>query len=112
MKLAFLFHPVGNLKESLTYYRETLGMSEAWREGEHTVALNIPGSEVQILLEDDEMDIGPGGVFMVDSVDDFYKENKEKLQFIKEPVDIPPGRYAIYRDSDQNAFRIIDMTNQ
>lgn len=41
MKLAFLYYPVKNMEESLTYYRDVLGYEEAWREGEHTVALKL-----------------------------------------------------------------------
>ena len=112
MKLLFLYHPVNNLKESLSFYRENLGFEEAWREGEHTVSLNIPDSEVKLLLEDDEKELGAGGVFLVDSVDKFYLENKESLEFVKEPIDIPPGRYAIYKDNSDNHIRIIDFSKE
>lgn len=63
MKLLFLYHPVENLKESLAFYRDVLGFEEAWREGEHTVALKLHDSNVQLMIEDDEMDLGPGGYF-------------------------------------------------
>lgn len=112
MKLVFLYHPVQNIKESLTFYREHLGLVEAWREGEHTVALKLPHSDVQLLIEDDEQDLRPGGVFQVDSVDEFYQTNKESLTFSKEPVDIPPGRYAIYEDNSGNLIRIIDFSKE
>ena len=29
---------------------------------------------------------------------------------MKEPIDIPPGRYAIYKDNSGNAIRIIDFS--
>lgn len=112
MKLLFLFHPVENLKDSLAFYRDVLGFEESWREGEHTIALKLPESDVQLLIEDDEKDLGLSGVFLVDSVDNFYNENKEKLKFVKIPVDIPPGRYAIYKDNSGNIIRIIDFTNE
>ena len=65
MKLVFLHHPVENLEASLAFYRDTLGFKEAWREEEHTVAFKIPNSEVELLLDydDDEKDLGAGGVF-------------------------------------------------
>ena len=110
MKLAFLCHPVKNVKESLSYYRDTLEFEEAWREGDHTVALNLPGTEVQLMIEDDNEGFPSGGVFIVDSVDNFYQKNQETLNFVKEPFDIPPGRYAIFQDSSGNPFRIIDLT--
>ncbi|MDQ0270569.1 VOC family protein [Cytobacillus purgationiresistens] len=112
MKLAFLFYPVKNLKESLTFYRDQLGFEEAWREGEHTVALRLPQSDVQLMIEDDELDLTPGAVFLVDSVDSYYEEHKDQFTFIKEPVDIPPGRYAIYKDPSGNLLRLIDFSNE
>ena len=112
MKLIFLYHPVKNLKESLHFYRDTLGYEEAWREGEHTVALTLPNSDVRLLIEDDEQEIGAGGVFLVNSVDDFYSEKKQVLTFVKEPIDIPPGRYAIYQDNSGNPIRILDFSKE
>lgn len=112
MKLAFLYHPVKDLKESLTFYREVLGWEEAWREGEHTVGLRLPGSDVQLMIEDDELDLGPGGIFTVDSTQRFHEENKDRLEVIKEPYPIPPGMYALYRDPSGNVIRVIDLTNE
>lgn len=112
MKLVFLYHPVKNLKESLTFYREKLGFEEAWREGDHTVALKLPNSEIQLMIEDDEQELSAGGVFLVNSVDGIYNENKDTLEFIKGPVDVPPGRYAIYKDNSGNLLRIIDFTKE
>jgi hypothetical protein len=111
MKLAFLFHPVKDLHESQKYYEE-LGMTEAWREGNQVLGLSMPDSEVQLMIEEDEHDLGPGGVFLVESVDHFYEENESRLNFIKTPCSIPPGRYAVYKDATGNPIRIIDFTNK
>ncbi|GAF12613.1 hypothetical protein JCM19046_2356 [Bacillus sp. JCM 19046] len=111
MKLVFLYHPVKNLKESLRHYREVLGFEEAWREGDHTAALKM-NTDVQLLIEEDEQDLAAGGVFLVDSVDDFYKENHMKFEFIKKPKSIPPGRYAVCKDWNGNFIRLIDFTNE
>ncbi len=70
MKLAFLCHPVKDLKESLMYYRDTLGFEEAWREGDHTIALKLPDTDVQLMIENDEQGLTAGGIFIVESVDD------------------------------------------
>ena len=111
MKLVFLYHPVNNLMDSLSYYRNTLGFEEAWREGEQAIALPLPGSDVKLLIENDEHDLGAGGVFLVESVDEFFQEKKDILTFVREPVDIPPVRYAIYKDGSGNVIRVVDFMN-
>ncbi|MEW4326946.1 VOC family protein [Rossellomorea marisflavi] len=111
-KMVYLYHPVDDLKQALTFYRETLGYEEAWREGKHTAALTIPGSTVRLLLEEDEKELGPGAVFLVNSVDEFHLEKNGTLTCLKEPFDIPPGRYAVYQDPSGNALRIIDFSNE
>ena len=72
MKLTFLYQPVKDLKESVAFYRDTLGFDESWREGESTAAFKLPGSEVELML-DVPPDTGPrwgaGGFYAVDSVD-------------------------------------------
>ena len=50
MKLEFLFTPTSDLKASLVLYRDGLGFTEVWREGDATVALALPGTEVQLML--------------------------------------------------------------
>lgn len=51
MKLEFLFIPTSDLNASLALYRDGLGFTELWREGDATVALTLPGSEVQVMLD-------------------------------------------------------------
>ncbi|MFB4212142.1 VOC family protein [Shouchella sp. JSM 1781072] len=112
MKLVFLYYPVKNLKESLKIYRDMLGFEEAWREGDHTVALHLPESDVQMMIEEDEKELEAGGMFLVESVDTFYLEKKELFQFVKPPKDIPPGRYAVCKDENNNYIRIIDFSKE
>ncbi|WP_137789408.1 VOC family protein [Bacillus sp. E(2018)] len=113
MKLVFHSQPVKDMKKAIIFYRDILGMDEAWREGNHTVSLKTD-TDTQILLEDDEVerDFGPGSVFLVDSVDEYFKENQSALLFVKEPCNIPPGRYAIFTDDSGNPIRIIDMSKR
>ena len=112
MKLLFMDYPVENLKESLAFYRDVLGFEEAWREGDHTVALKMPGSDVQLMIENDEVGLTPGAVFLVDSVDEYYGKKRDILTFVKEPMDIPPGRYAIFQDNSGNLIRILDFSKE
>ena len=51
MKLEFWYAPVTDLSAALALYRDTLGWEEAWREGELTASLVLPGTEVQLMLD-------------------------------------------------------------
>ncbi len=68
MKLEFLFAPTSDLRASLALYRDALGFSEAWREGDATVALSLPGTDVQLMLDAHDPDAAFGPLFVVDSV--------------------------------------------
>jgi hypothetical protein len=35
----------------LALYRDELGWEEAWREGDTTVSLKLPGTDVQLMLD-------------------------------------------------------------
>lgn len=113
MKLAFLSLPVKNMDSAVAFYRDVLGMEEAWREGATTVALRT-NADVQLLLEQEEEEhqFGPGGIYIVENVETFYQQNKASLHFVQEPIDIPPGKYAIFTDDTGNPIRIIDLTKQ
>ncbi|WP_462406670.1 hypothetical protein [Gracilibacillus sp. Marseille-QA3620] len=81
MKLVLLYHPSNGFLIVL--------LREEWREGEQAIALQLPGTDVKLLIENDEHDLGAGGVFLVESVDEFFQEKKDILTFVREPVDIP-----------------------
>ncbi|CAN5761250.1 hypothetical protein BH18ACT7_BH18ACT7_13010 [soil metagenome] len=51
MKLEFLFAPTADLEASLALYRDELGCEEVWREGDTTVTLALPGTDVQLMLD-------------------------------------------------------------
>ena len=71
MKLEFLFVPTSDLNASLALYRDGLGFTEVWREGDATVALALPGSDVQLMLDANDPDAPLGPLFVVDSVEAF-----------------------------------------
>lgn len=72
MKLEFLFVPTSDLAASLRVYRDVLGFTELWREGETTVALAQPGSDVQIMLDANEPEAPVTPLFVVDSAREFH----------------------------------------
>lgn len=113
MKLAFLYQPVSDIAEARRFYRDVLGWEEAWREGDTVTAFAIPGTDVQLLLDQDENEPAEaGGFFRVDSVDAFYAAHRDRLRFVVTPRDIPPGRYAAFEDPSGNVLRIYDATRE
>jgi catechol 2,3-dioxygenase-like lactoylglutathione lyase family enzyme len=108
MKLVFLYHPVKDLPSALAFYRDGLGWDEAWREGDTTVAMQIPGSEVQVMLDSSDPDspLGASGFYEVEDVDRFVADHGERLNVVEAPVDLAPIRYASFTDPSGNLIRI------
>ena len=97
MKLEFLFAPTSDLKASLALYR-ALGFTEVWREGDATVALSLPGTDVQLMLDANDPNAPTGPLFVVDSVKAFHATRPETLAVLEEPSEIPGGFLATYQD--------------
>jgi len=111
MHLLFTYMPVKDLKAALALYRDTLGFEESWREGEFTCGLTLPGSDVQLMLDQD-VPAGdkPGPFFRVDDVDAFYAEHQGTLSFNGAPKSIPPGRYVSFDDPSGNRVHVLDLS--
>jgi hypothetical protein len=110
MKLEFLLVPTSDLSASLALYRDGLGFTEAWREGETTVALVLPGSDVQLMLDANDPDAPVGPVFVVDSVGAFHTARAESLKVISEPAAIPGGFLATYQDPGGATIYVMDQS--
>jgi catechol 2,3-dioxygenase-like lactoylglutathione lyase family enzyme len=114
MKLGFFYLPVADLKEALALYRDTLGWPEAWREGETTASLELPGSEVQLML-DQQDEAGretyrPGPIFVVDSVAAFHARHGDELRFRFGPTEIPGGFWGAFEDPSGNVAYVLDQS--
>lgn len=112
MKLMFLYQSVKDLPAALAFYRDELGLVEAWREGESTVAFELPGSPVQLMLDvppDDDPRWASGAFFQVDDVDAFVKEHPD-LSWVGEAITVPDGRSATFADPSGNIIHIFDQT--
>ena len=113
LKLAFVYMPVGDLAAALAFYRDTLGFAEAWREGERTCALQLPGTEVGLLLiQDTTPGLAPAPVFLVASVAGYYARNKDTVPFSGEPTPIPMGYRVNVTDPSGNVFGIMDVSKE
>jgi len=109
MKLEFLCVPTRDLSAALALYRDGLGWQEAWREGETTVSLTLPGTEVQLMLDATDPDAAFGPIFVVDSVHDFHTGRPSELRTTVEPAAIPGGFMATYEDPSGNTIYVLDQ---
>lgn len=110
MNLAFMYQSVDDLPTALAFYRDTLGLTEAWREGETTVAFELPGSTVQLMVDlqpDDHPKWRSGLFFQVPNVVEFVKQYAE-LNWLDEPMEVPDGMAATFTDPAGNAIHIFD----
>ena len=112
MKLEFLLIPTSDLSASLALYRDTLGFTELWREGDATVALSLPGSDLQVMLDANDPKAPVGPLFVVDSVDAFHKGRPETLAAVEEPSEIPGGFMATYQDPGGATVYVMDQSTE
>ncbi len=110
MKLEFLYMPTRDLSAALALYRDGLGWQEAWREGESTVSLILPGTDVQLMLDASDPDAAFGPIFVVDDVRDFHTDRPSALQVSAEPEAIPGGSMATYADQSGNRIYVLDQS--
>ena len=110
MKLEFLFAPTSDLNASLALYRDALGFTEVWREGDATVALSLPGTDVQLMLDANDPDAPFGPLFVVDSVEAFHAARPETLAVLEKPSEIPGGFNATYRDPGGATIYVMDQS--
>jgi catechol 2,3-dioxygenase-like lactoylglutathione lyase family enzyme len=110
MKLEFLLVPTSDLKASLALYRDGLGYTEMWREGDSTVALALPGSDVQLMLDASDPHAPLGPLFVVGSVEAFHASRPETLAVIEGPSEIPGGYLATYRDPGGATIYVMDQS--
>lgn len=110
MKLEFLFVPTSDLNASLALYRDGLGFTEVWREGDATVALALPGTDVQLMLDANDPDAPLGPLFVVDSVEAFHAARAESLTVVNELSEIPGGFMAAYQDPGGATIYVMDQS--
>lgn len=108
MKLKFIYAPVAELGPALAFYRDTLGWSEAWREGTDTVAFQIPGNEeIQVMVS--VATDPPGPMYQVANLKE-YLASKQELT-VQVPIqEIPDGYVAGVVDPGGNVFYVFDQS--
>jgi catechol 2,3-dioxygenase-like lactoylglutathione lyase family enzyme len=112
MKLEFLYMPTRDLSAALALYRDGLGWQEAWREGESTVSLALPGTDVHLMLDASDPDAAYGPIFVVANVREFHAGRPDDLRTSSEPEAIPGGLMAVYEDPSGNTIYVLDQSEE
>jgi catechol 2,3-dioxygenase-like lactoylglutathione lyase family enzyme len=110
MKLEFLYTPTSDLESSLALYRDALGFTEVWREGDATIALSLPGTDVQLMLDSSDPDAPLGPLFVVDSVKAFHASRPDTLGVVEDVSEIPGGFMATYQDPGGATIYVMDQS--
>lgn len=110
MKLQFLFAPTSDLQASLALYRDGFGCDEIWREGDSTIALTMPGTDVQLMLDANDPTAPAGPLFIVDDVRAFHEGRPIGLTVVEEPSEIPGGYSARYADAGGMTIYVMDQS--
>lgn len=101
--LTFLYSPVRELGPTVAFYRDVLDWVEAWSEGDETVAFQVPGSSVQVMVSIDHYSERPGPMYRVPDLDAFLAARPE-LVVIMPPRGIPGGRVVSVSDGGGNSL--------
>jgi catechol 2,3-dioxygenase-like lactoylglutathione lyase family enzyme len=112
MKLTYLYQPVTDLPAAVAFYRDTLGLDEAWREGDTTAAFTLPGTEIELMLDvpaGNGPESAPGGFYGVENVEKFLTEHQD-VTLAGEVIDIPGGRSVPILDPAGNTLHIFDQS--
>lgn len=106
MKLAFLFLPVTDLAAAEEFYRGRLGLDEAWREGDGTVAFASADGAVQLMVSTDPYPAGP----MLE-VDDAaaWEAAHDGIPVAVPRYAIPGGEVVGFSDPGGNVFYVFDQ---
>lgn len=110
--LTYVYLPVTDLSAARTFYRDTLGLEESWREGEMACAFKLPGTTVQLMLnQTTAADPDTAGlVFTIAAVDPFFHEQQANIAFTGQPQAIPGnGRWVAAKDVSGHGLYFADV---
>lgn len=106
MKLTFLYQPVDDLAVGAAFYRDQLGLEEAWREADDTIAFWLPDRSAQYMVSLTDQPAGP--MFLVDSLDEWIAAHPGVAEVV-EKVEIPGGAVAGFAGPGENVFYVFDQ---
>ena len=106
MKLTFLYAPAPDLSAGAAFYRNVLGLEEAWRDGDVTVAFWSPDRGVQVMVSTTDQPAGP--MYLVDDLTQWTVDHPG-LAVAVPRADIPNGAVTGFADASGNVFYVFDQ---
>jgi predicted enzyme related to lactoylglutathione lyase len=106
VKPTYVYVPSTNVEESARFYRDVLGLTEAWREGDDTVAFRLPDSDLQLMVSTSTFKHGP--MYAVSSVAEWISQHAD-LEITVPVEEIPGGSVAGFADPAGNTFYVFDQ---
>lgn len=110
LPLSLIYLPTPDIDASLAFYRDLLGFDESWREGDDTVGLAVPDSDLTLML-DRVADLtagGPGPMFVVDDLAGFLTAHPALVPALG-PMEIPDGSLVGLQDPAGNWLYVLDQ---
>jgi hypothetical protein len=106
MKLTFLYQPVDDLAVAAAFHRDLLGLDEAWREGDDTIAFWLPDRSAQIMLSGTPQPAGP--MYLVEDLAAWTAAHAG-IPVAIERYDIPGGAVAGFAAPGGAVFYVFDQ---
>jgi lactoylglutathione lyase len=112
IKIDNIMFRVKDLDVSARFYSEALGLKQVWRDDEsQMIGFVFPESDSEIVIHTREDIPNPDFNFLVEDVEAFVREFREKgYKICKEPFDVRPGKLAVLADPDDNIINVIDLS--
>ena len=108
MKPSFIFVPTKDLAGTASFYGDTLGLTESWREGDDTVAFGLPDSDLELMVSTTAGEQGP--MYLVPSVSEWVRQHAD-LEIVVPLEKIPGGVVVGLTDPAGNAFYVFDQAD-
>lgn len=106
VKLTFIYQPAQDLPAAVAFHRDDLGLEEAWRVGDDTVAFWLPDRAAQLMLSTTDQPAGP--MYLVDDLDGWMNDHPGAPATI-EKYEIPGGSVAGFTAPGPNTFYVFDQ---